>query len=192
MPKLSIIIASTRPGRFGPTAAAWFSERATAHGGFEVETVDLATLDLPLLDEPQHPSFGAYTKPHTQAWSAIVDSSDAFVFVLPEYNYSLPASLKNAVDYLFAEWAYKPVGFVGYGVLAAGTRAVEATKQVMTALRMMPASRSVAISLSEHVDEDGALRPTPEMDDTAEAMLDEILRLSHALATLREPAGATT
>lgn len=191
MPKLTIVIASTRPGRFGPTAAAWFAERADRHGGFDVETVDLAALDLPFLDEPEHPSLGAYTKQHSKEWSAIVDSSDAFVIVTPEYNYSLPAPLKNAIDYLFEEWAYKPVGFVGYGALVAGARAVEAAKQVMTALRMMPASRSVTISLTEHVDQDGALRPTAGMDETADAILDELRRLSDALATMRVPATAS-
>jgi NAD(P)H-dependent FMN reductase len=108
----------------------WVRDRAVAHGGFEVELVDLAEINLPFLDEPGHPRLGQYTKPHTKDWSARVDAADAFVFVTPEYNYGMPGSLKNAIDYLHREWAYKPVGFVSYGGIAAGTRAVQMTKLV--------------------------------------------------------------
>src|SRR6202034_4677357 len=91
---------------------------------------------LPMLEEPNRPRLGQYTKRHTKEWSAIIDAADAIVFVTPEYNYGYPASIKNAIDYLHREWNYKPVGFVSYGGIAAGTRAVQPLTQVLTTLRM--------------------------------------------------------
>ena len=135
MPTLQIIIASTRPGRVGEPVADWFSARARQHGGFELDVVDLAELALPFMDEPNHPRLRRYEHQHTKDWSARVDAADAFVFVTPEYNHSYNAPLKNAIDYLHQEWEYKPVGFVSYGGVAAGTRAVQALKQVVTRSR---------------------------------------------------------
>ena len=123
MPTLQIIIASVRAGRVGLPVAEWFTARARSHGGFELDVADLAELALPLMDEPNHPRLRRYTQPHTLEWSARVDAADAFVFVHPEYNYGYTAPLKNALDYLNQEWAYKPVGFVSYGGISAGTRA---------------------------------------------------------------------
>ena len=145
MPKLHVILASTRPGRAGEPIADWFVERALAHGAFDVELVDLAEVALPFMDEPNHPRLRRYTQEHTKAWSARVDSADAFVFVTPEYNYGLTAPLKNAIDYLHFEWQHKPVGFVSYGGVAAGTRAVQMLKQVVTTLKMVPIFEAVSI-----------------------------------------------
>src|ERR1700722_1138798 len=118
MPKLMIVIASTRPGRVGLPVGEWFHGRAREHAGFDVAMVDLAELELPLLDEASHPRLRQYTKQHTREWSAMVDDADAFVFVTSEYNHGYPAALKNAIDYLHHEWQYKPVGFVSYGGVA--------------------------------------------------------------------------
>src|SRR5450755_2873294 len=160
MPKLLTIIASTRPVRVGLPVGNWFMDRARAHGGFELELVDLRELDLPLLDEPNHPRLRQYTQAHTHAWSAIVDSADAVVMVTAEYNYGYPAALKNAIDYLHHEWRYKPVGFVSYGGVAAGTRSVQQLKQVITALRMMPTGASVNIPfVNQFLGEDGTITP---------------------------------
>src|SRR6185437_13398474 len=115
MPTLQVIIASTRPGRVGPIVGDWFLALARQHGGFDVQVSDLAELALPLMDEPHHPRLKQYQHEHTRNWSARVDAADAFVFVMPEYNYTFTAPLKNAIDYLHTEWAYKPVGFVSYG-----------------------------------------------------------------------------
>jgi NAD(P)H-dependent FMN reductase len=144
-PTLSIVIGSTRPGRVGPKFAAWFRSRAISHGGFDVELVDLAQLKLPFLDEPAAPRLHQYIHQHTIDWSHTVERSDAFVFVTPEYNFGYSAALKNAIDYLSQEWADKPVGFLSYGGLAAGTRAVQQLKQVVTALKMIPVAESVNI-----------------------------------------------
>jgi len=193
MPNLAIIIGSTRPGRAGAAIAQWFAARAKDHGGFDVTVVDLAEVDLPLLDEPNHPRLRQYTRQHTKDWSAIIDAAEAFVFVTPEYNYGYPAALKNAIDYLHHEWQHKPAGFVSYGGVAAGTRAVQQLKQVVTTLRMLPVFDSVNIPFhTQFLDSDGVLRPNEVMEKAAGTMLDELVRTEAALRPLRpaaEPVG---
>jgi NAD(P)H-dependent FMN reductase len=189
MPNLTIIVGSTRPGRAGAPIAQWFAARAKDHGGFDVNVVDLAELGLPLLDEPNHPRLRTYTRQHTKDWSAIVDAADAFVFVTPEYNYGYPASVKNAIDYLHHEWQHKPVGFVSYGGVAAGTRAVQQLKQVVTTLKMLPVFESVNIPFhTQFLDSDGAFHSSEVLDQAAGTMLDELVRTEAALRALR-PAG---
>jgi NAD(P)H-dependent FMN reductase len=186
MPNLTIIVGSTRPGRAGAPIAQWFAARAKDHGGFDVNVADLAELDLPLLDEPNHPRLRQYTRQHTKDWSAIVDAADAFVFVTPEYNYGYPAPVKNAIDYLHQEWKDKPVGFVSYGGVAAGTRAVQQLKQVVTTLRMLPVFDSVNIPFhTQFLDSDGVFHPNEVLDQAADAMLDELVRTEAALRPLR-------
>ena len=186
MPTLTVIIGSTRPGRAGQPIAEWFVNRARFHGGFDVEVADLADIRLPLLDEPNHPRLRRYAHQHTKDWSAYIDHADAIVFVTPEYNHGLPATIKNAIDYLHEEWRYKPVGFVSYGGVAAGTRAVEQLKQVVTCLRMVPVVESVNIPFhTEFLDDDGRVQANNVMEQAADAMLDELLRVEGALHTLR-------
>jgi NAD(P)H-dependent FMN reductase len=181
-PILAFVIGSTRPGRVGPKFAEWFRERAVAHGGFDVELIDLARVNLPLLDEPNHPRLHQYVHSHTIAWSGTVERADAFVFVTPEYNFGYNAALKNAIDYLFGEWADKAVGFVSYGGVAGGTRAVQQLKQVVTSLKMVPVVESVNIPFfSQFIDEAGAVRPSDSMTRAADAMLDELLRITALL-----------
>ncbi|MEU7374107.1 NAD(P)H-dependent oxidoreductase [Streptomyces albidoflavus] len=189
MPRLHVVIASTRPGRTGPAVADWFTQIAEKHGGFDVHVIDLAEVGLPLLDEPHHPAERNYTHQHTKDWSASVDAADAFVFVAPEYNYGINAALKNAIDYLYFEWQYKPVGIVSYGNTSAGLRAAQMTKQVVTTLKMMPVTESVAIHfIGTHLAEDGTFQGTEGMAEAAGGMLDEIARFAEALRPLREPA----
>lgn len=190
MHHLLVIVASTRPGRVGPRIAAWFTRHAEAHPGFTVTVADLAELDLPLLDEPEHPSARRYVREHTRRWSAMVERADAVVIVTPEYNFGMPASLKNALDYLYHEWAYKPVGFVSYGNSSGGLRAVQMAKQVVTTLRMMPAGEAVTIFLRRHLDPAGDLVADPALDEAATGLLDELSALAGALSVLRAPAVA--
>src|ERR1700722_9571515 len=119
MPRLQIIIASTRPGRVGLPVGLWFEGRALAHQAFDVEVADLAELALPFMDEPNHPRLREYTHEHTKDWSAKVDAADAFVLVMPEYNYGFKAPGKTAIAFLHYEWRHKPVGFVSYGGVSA-------------------------------------------------------------------------
>jgi NAD(P)H-dependent FMN reductase len=191
MPKLTIIIASTRPGRQGLAIGQWFERHAVADGTFDVEVVDLADLALPLMDEPNHPRLGRYEHDHTKAWSATVAAADAFVFVTPEYNHSFPATLKNAIDYLHNEWAFKPVGFVSYGGVAAGTRAVQALKPVVDVLKGFAITEAVTIPFfTQFIDEDGVVQPNEIMASSATAMLAEIAATEAALRPLREARAA--
>jgi len=189
MATLTIVIASTRPGRSGLSIGQWFIGRVEAHGGFEITVVDLAELGLPFLDEPNHPRFRKYTKKHTKDWSATVDSSDAFVFVTPEYNYGYPATLKNAIDFLHYEWMYKPVGFVSYGGIAAGTRSVQQLKQVVTTLKMTPLFEAVNIPFhTQFIDDEGRVNANEAMEKASDAMLEELVRTEAALRPLRSSA----
>jgi NAD(P)H-dependent FMN reductase len=191
MPTLMIVIASTRPGRGGESVARWFIDRAGEHDAFELDVVDLAELNLPPLDEPHHPRLRQYTQGHTHQWSEQVEAADAFVFVTPEYNHGYPASLKLAIDYLNNEWRYKPVGFVSYGGVAAGTRAVEQLQQVVTAVRMMPVIEQVNIPFyQQFIDEHGVLQANDVMEQAAEAMLDQLVRLEATLRPLRDEVAA--
>ncbi|MGW4909194.1 NADPH-dependent FMN reductase [Streptomyces sp. NPDC004270] len=185
MPKLHVVVGSTRPGRLGLPIGQWAARTAKEHGGFDVELVDLAELGLPLLDEPGHPRAGLYAHEHTRSWSATVDEADAFVFVTPEYNSGPPAALLNAVSFLYREWLYKPVGFVSYGGVAAGLRSVQVLNQVATALKMMPIPEGVSIPfVFKHMGESG-FRADEPLEAAATMMLDELLRWTEALQPLR-------
>jgi NAD(P)H-dependent FMN reductase len=188
VPTLTVVIGSTRPSRAGLPLAQWFVDRARGHGGFEIRVVDLAELNLPLFDEPHHPRLRQYVNDHTKRWSAIVEDSDAFVFVTPEYNHSFPASVKNALDYLHLEWQHKPVGFVTYGGVAAGTRALQALKPVVSALKMLPVVESVNVPFFTQFIREGRVEPNEVMTQAADAMLDELVRTEAALRPLREGA----
>ena len=185
-PVQQVIIGSPRPGRVGPAVADWIIERARARADFEVVVTDLAELNLPMFDEPNHPRLHQYVHQHTKDWSALVEASDAFIFVTPEYNYAFNAALKNAIDYLYTEWAHKAAGIVSYGGVAAGTRATQMLKQVMSGVRLVPLTDSVNIPfVREKLDEDGRLKPNEIMEQAATAMLDELARWTQALRSLR-------
>jgi NAD(P)H-dependent FMN reductase len=187
--RLMIVIASTRPGRVGLPIGQWFRDRTLTHGGFAVEVVDLAELNLPFMDEPNHPRLQLYTHQHTKDWSAQVAAADGFVFVSPEYNYGLSAPLKNAIDYLSQEWQYKPVAFVSYGGVSGGTRAVQMIKQVVTTLKMVPLTEAVTIPFaSQFFDEEQCFQPTEVMETAATAMLNELARWAVTLRRMRVPA----
>ena len=183
---LKIIIASTRPGRKGPSLAYWINEIAKNHGAFEIKLIDLKEVNLPFLDEPHHPRLQKYEQEHTKAWSREIDEADAFIIVTPEYNYGFPATIKNALDFVFVEWGYKPVGFVSYGGIAAGTRAVQMLKQVVTAQNMMPVNTSVNIPFfTKYINDKEQFLPDEGLVKSAEAMLDEIAKWAKALSPMR-------
>jgi NAD(P)H-dependent FMN reductase len=185
-PVLRIIIGSTRPGRVGPAVAEWIAQRAREHGGFDVQVTDLAEINLPMFDEPNHPRLQRYVHQHTKDWSALVAGSDAFIFVTPEYNYGFNAALKNAIDYLHNEWGNKAAGIVSYGGVAAGTRATQMLKQVLSAVRVAPVMDAVNIPfVRDLLDSDGRFKPTELLEASATAMLDELLRWTEALRPLR-------
>jgi NAD(P)H-dependent FMN reductase len=182
-PVLAVVVGSTRPGRVGLPVARWVHDQAEVHGAFDTELVDLAEVALPLLDEPNHPRLGHYQHEHTHAWSATVGRADAFVFVTPEYNHGYPASLKNAIDYLYAEWRDKPVGFVSYGGVAGGTRAVAQLKTVVSPLKMVPVPEGVIVPFVHKMMTDGRFQPGDVQERSATAMLDELARTTARLST---------
>jgi NAD(P)H-dependent FMN reductase len=187
MPQLHVILASTRPGRAGEPIADWFVDRVRAHGAFDVELVDLADVGLPFFDEANHPRLRRYEHQHTKDWSARIDAADAFVFVTPEYNFGYPATLKNAIDFLHFEWQHKPVAFVSYGGIAAGTRAVQQLKQVVTTLKMVPLFEAVSIPFhTQFIDEEGIVRANEVMEQASSAMLDELILVEQTLRPRRE------
>jgi NAD(P)H-dependent FMN reductase len=188
MPLLEVIVVSTREGRVGRIIADWFVEHARAHEAFDVEVVDLKDLALPMLNEPHHPRFKRYEFEHTKAWSATVSRADAFVFVTPEYNFGCPPSLLNALDYLFAEWQYKPVGFVSYGGVSGGLRSVQMIKMVATTLKLVPIPEAVTIPLVGQQIKDGRFDSTEKHTGSIAPMLTELRRWTDALESLRPKA----
>jgi len=184
--QLQIIIVSTRPGRVGPSIARWFHDFAARHGKFEPILVDLADFNLPLYDEPHHPRLQKYIKEHTKRWSASVAKADAYVFVTPEYNFCPPPPFGNALQYLYHEWNYKPCGFVSYGGVSGGMRAVQLEKQLATALKMMPMPEGVAIPMiSHHFDAQKNFITNDLIDSAARVLLDELHKWAQALKPMR-------
>jgi NAD(P)H-dependent FMN reductase len=186
LPKLHIIIGSTRPGRVGPGVARWFQNFARAHGKFEPVLIDLKDFNLPVYDEPKHPMTKQYAHAHTKTWSASVADADAFVFVTPEYNYVAPPALVNALNYVFFEWNYKPAGIVSYGGVSGGLRAAQSLKSILTTLKIVPLTEGVPIpNVGQMFDKDGTLAPNDLITVGAKAMLDELARWTGALQPLR-------
>jgi len=184
--RLGVVVGSTRPGRRGAAVAAWATRVAGAHlqgVAVELRTLDLAEFGLPLLDEPVPAAFGEYARPHTRRWAGAVAACDGFLFVTPEYNHSLPAALKNALDFLHAEWHDKAAGVIGYGV-AGGVRAIEHLRQVLGELRVADVRTAVTLSLSADFSGD-AFAPRAHQAEQVRRLADEVSAWSRALQSLR-------
>lgn len=179
------MVGSVRPGRIGLPIAEWVRECVDSDGRFEVDWADLAEIALPLHDEPNHPKLGRYTKPHTFAWSERVAAADAFVFVTPEYNHSYAPSVKNAIDFLQAEWRRKPIGIVSYGGISAGTRGVVALRPVLNAVGLVGAAPAVELSFAAQQLEGGRFVPRESQRQTLDHLLDDLVALDAALTPLR-------
>jgi NAD(P)H-dependent FMN reductase len=185
MLKLNVVVVSTRPERVGLAVGQWFHRKAVAHGRFEAVFVDLQEFALPLLDEPEHPKLRKYTKPHTHAWSRSVESADAFTLVTPEYNFGMPPTLLNAIDFVYTEWNYKPASFVSYGGVSGGLRSTQMAKVPLTSVKVMPIFEQVAIPFVSKQIADGTFTPTDSQDKAASGMLDELHRWATALKPMR-------
>ena len=155
---------------------------------WEFERVDIKAFNLPLLDEPVPPSQGKYSKEHTKKWAAKIATFDGYVFVTPEYNHSTSGALKNAIDFLYAEWNNKAAGFVGYGS-AGGTRAVEHLRLVMAEVQIATVRNQVALSLFTDFENFTTFKPSPRHEESVGKMLDQLVSWSVAMKTLREPKG---
>ena len=157
-------------------------------GKFNVELLDIAVINLPLMDEPNHPRLQQYQQEHTKRWSVIINAADAFIIVLGEYNFGFPAPIKNALDYLYNEWKYKPVAFVSYGGIAGGMRSMQMLKQVVTAMHMMPIVEAVNVPFfNKYINNENKFTPEEVVTKSAHTMLVELERWCEALRAMRQP-----
>lgn len=184
MTRIAIILGSTRPGRNGEAVAKWVFDIAKQRTDADYELVDIADFNLPHLDEVAPPSLGQYSKPHTITWAEKIGSFDGFVFVTPEYNHSTSGALKNAIDFLYAEWNNKAAGFVSYGS-AGGTRAVEHLRLVMGELSVADVRAQVALSLFTDFVNFSEFTPAEFQAEAVGTLLDQVVSWSTALATVR-------
>jgi NAD(P)H-dependent FMN reductase len=182
--KLEVIIASTRPGRIGDQVGKWIADYAKANSDFEVSVADLVDYNLPLFDEPNHPRMAEYTKDHTKRWSKTVKNADAFIIVTPEYNYTMPPSLLNAIDYLHNEWAYKPAGVVAYGG-SGGVRAAQTLRLVLSNLNVMPIPQMVNL-VGVHAGATMPIEIDKRYQEMATILLNELELWSEALKGIRQ------
>ena len=180
--QLAVIVGSTREGRFGHNVGAWITAEARQRPEWLVDVIDLAEIDLPTALPARH-------TPVLRDYADRVDRADAFVVVTPEYNHSYPASLKQAIDVLNAPWRRKPVGFVAYGGLSGGLRAVEHLRTVFAELHATTIRETVSLHrYSELFDETGVLRDPTGPAAAAKVMLDDLVWWASALRTAREAA----
>lgn len=187
MIKLKIILCSTRPGRKGPSVADWILKLVKDSKKFKIELIDLKKENLPFHNEAELPALQKYKHLHTKKWSKKINTGEAFIFVHPEYNHGYPAPLKNALDYLFKEWNYKPVAFVSYGGVAGGSRASQMLIQVVTALKMMPLTESVHIpNFANYLNDEGKFIPGMNSVKAANVMLDELEKWAKGLNKMRD------
>lgn len=187
--KIKILAGSTRPGRFNIQPATWIYELAKGHGGCSVELVDLQEVALPFLDEKAPPSQKQYGKEHTILWSKTIDEADGFIFVTPEYNHSYSPALKNAIDFLYIEWNFKPVCFVSYGSTAGGARAVEHLRSIAAELKMYDLREQILLpNYWEHLDSEGKYKFDDRQKKAASELLNSLIfwaeRMKEARAEL--------
>ncbi len=189
MTRIGIILGSTRPNRNGEQVARWVLDVASRRRDARFELLDLRDYPLPHLDEPLPPSFGQYQGDHTKRWAAKIASFDGFVIVTPEYNHSTSGVLKNAIDYLYAEWNNKAIGFVSYGATG-GARAVEHLRLIAGELQMADVRQQVVLSLKTEFENFSTFKPSEHSLPTLNTMLDQVVTWSTAIAPLRNHAGA--
>lgn len=156
---IGVILGSTRPNRAGEAVANWFMEQVKQFTDITFELIDLDKVNLPLLDEAIPPSVNQYQNEHTKAWAKTIGKFDGYIMITAEYNHGVPGALKNAIDYLYAEWNHKPMGYVSYGSGAGGARAVEHLRQIATELRMVAMRDQILIPIIWEAVKDGVLNP---------------------------------
>jgi NAD(P)H-dependent FMN reductase len=182
--RIAIVVGSTRPGRRSKQVADWVLDRATSRGGAEFALLDLADYDLPLLDEPMPPSMGNYRHEHTKTWARIIAGFDGFIFVTAEYNHAVPGVLKNALDFLYAEWNNKAAGFVSYGS-AGGVRAVENLRLIAGELQMADVRAQVALPFATDFENFTTFTPSDTAEEDLKPLLEQLISWTTALKTIR-------
>lgn len=184
MTRIGIILGSTRPNRNGEQVAKWVLENASRRDDAQFELIDLRDYPLPHLDEPVPPSLGQYQNEHTKQWAATISAFDGFIVVTPEYNHGTSGVLKNAFDFLYAEWNNKAVGFVSYGSVG-GARAVEHLRLVAGELQMADVRQQVTLSLLTEFENYSVFKPGDYNLPALNTMLDQVIAWSAALAPVR-------
>jgi len=184
MTEIAIIVGSTRPGRRAVPIAKWVHAIASRRSDATFELVDIGDFKLPLLDEPAPAMMGKYSQQHTKSWAAKINLFDGFVFITPEYNHGISASLKNAIDFLYKEWNNKAAGFVGYGA-GDGARGVEQLRLVMAELQVATVRTQVGLSLYADFENFHTFRPASSREAALTSMLDQLVAWSGALKSVR-------
>lgn len=191
MIKLAVIAGSTRPNRFGPKPAQWIFELAKTYTDIDVQLIDIKELNLPLLDEPKPSASGEYEHAHTKEWSAKIKAVDGFIFVTAEYNHTIPAALKNAIDFLWLEWNYKPAAFVSYGAEAGGARAVEHLRNVSGQVKLYDLRSHILIpNYWMQVDAEGNFTATEAQIKSAHELVKETAFWAQQMKQAREKRAA--
>ena len=185
MTRIGVILGSTRPGRNGKQVADWVMQHAVRRSDADFELIDLLDYPLPHLDEPLPPNMGQYQNAHTKDWAATIDRFDGFVFVTPEYNHSTSGVLKNAIDFLYAEWNNKAMGVVSYGAVG-GARAAEHLRLIAGELQMADVRTNVALSLFTDFRNFSELAPGEHQLQALDVMFAQVVAWSQALAPLRQ------
>jgi NAD(P)H-dependent FMN reductase len=187
---VSVIVGSTREGRFSEKPARWILQHLKRRDGVDARLLDLRDFPMPFFDQPFTPSMPgrpAFTHEVVLKWTAAIAQSDGFIFVTPEYNYGPAAVLKNAIDWVSPEWRRKAAGFVSYGS-AGGARSVQQLRETLIELQLAPIRTSVhipAATLWAHYTGGNVEAGLAELAGSAETMIDDLLWWTSALKTAR-------
>ena len=193
MTVISVIVGSTRPGRFSEKPAKWIFEHLQKRGGVEARLLDLREFPMPFFDQavsPAWPGHPPFENEAVQKWTAEIAASDGFIFVTPEYNYGPPAVLKNAMDWVYPEWNRKATAFVSYGG-ALGARSVQQLRETAIELQLAPIRSSILIpvaTLMAHFQGGDVDKGLAELDTLAKKFLDDLLWWAEALKMARSKA----
>lgn len=186
MSTIGIVVGSTRPGRFSVQAAQWLLGFANQRGDAEFVLVDLAEFDLPMFEEPASPLYAPVQNPKAQAFTARLAELDGFIFATPEYNHSTSAALKNALDYAYAEWNFKPAGFISWGAIAGGVRAVEHLRGILAEVKVYDLREQIVIpNFYLKFDDQGRYGFGEAEERQATPMLDELVFWTEQMNTAR-------
>lgn len=189
-PKIAIIIGSTRDVRFGDKPAQWIYDTASKRDDMDFEIVDLRDFPLPFFNEKASNAWVPTENEVGQRWQKKVAEFDGYIFVVAEYNRSITAALKNALDYSYPEWNRKPAAAVGYGSVG-GARAVEHLRNIAVELQMVPTRPGVHIQGADFFavwQQGKSLSELTHLEPGVKTMLDDLSWWATALKTAREKA----